>query len=214
MVPDQDWILYGAWLTTPDDMPGPANTGSACSSTVWTPMATRASSAIRANRRRRSMTGGATGVYVDRSRTGIFNSRCHSGRPPSPTLSMPRERYRGPESTISGTPTVTILGLDTAADPNDPTGGGENDWLVRLNSTEVAIHRWRQRLQSGRGPADPRTAYQLGGRSVELPALWRRRQAARYHRHGRPGRQHGRPGAFGRGRQLPRHHRRSVYEWR
>ena len=70
-VPDQDWMAYGAWLTTPDDTGGPT-TGSACSSTAWTPgrprpLPTTPSSPVHPDGLRGSATysGGATGVYVD-----------------------------------------------------------------------------------------------------------------------------------------------------
>ena len=36
-VPDQDWMAYGAWLTTPDDtrLAAVKHTESACSLTAW-----------------------------------------------------------------------------------------------------------------------------------------------------------------------------------
>ena len=163
MVPDQDWILYGAWLTTPDDM----RTGEHRVGVFFDGMDTYAATPAVELTGTAKYTGGATGVYVDRSRTGMFNAdatltAAFGSADAAGTLSGQIDNFRNTNG--------DFLGLDTAADPNHPTGGGENDWLVRLD--EVAITGGGSGTISGDADGTSWTGqwnYQLYGGGDRLP---------------------------------------------
>ena len=143
-VPDQDWMVYGAWLTTPDVMAGMHRVG-----VFYDGMDAYAVSATtnvfdetNANGLHGSAkySGGAAGVYVDGSETGMFTARASltanfdvDGRGDTDsgdnTISGRIDNFMGTDG--------TYLGTDTAMDPNDPTAGGENDWVVLFSSTPL-----------------------------------------------------------------------------
>ena len=143
-VPDQDWLVYGAWLTTPDVMAGTHRAGVffngmdayAADSTTGVFSATNANGLHGSAK----YSGGAAGVYVDGSEAGMFTAQA--------TLTANfdvdgRGDDDAGDNTISGridnfmATDGTYLGTDTAMDPNDPTAGGENDWVVLLPSTDL-----------------------------------------------------------------------------
>ena len=137
LVPDQDWMAYGAWLTTPNaggtthrlgvffnglDTYVPADMAFA----VGDPAGLRGSA---------TYSGGATGIYVDGGASGLFTARAmltanfdvnsngvsNTG---DYTISGRIDNFRGTNG--------VFLGGDTADDPNDPIASGENDWVVVL----------------------------------------------------------------------------------
>ena len=140
-VPDQDWIMFGAWMTTPDDMAGDHRLGVLFQGmqpyenggTALTAGATGVHGTA-------TYSGGAAGTYVDEDETGFFTARA--------TLTANFDVNRN-DAADTGDYTVSgriddfrnmngdFLGADTAADPNDPNAGGENDWVVRLQSTAI-----------------------------------------------------------------------------
>ena len=131
-VPDQDWILYGAWLTTPDDN----TTGEHRVGVFFDGMDTYGNGTFDAMVLTGEATynGSATGIYVDRARTGLFTAdatlKADFGMATEAGMIEGRiDNFRNTNG--------DYLGLDTAANPNDPTAGGENDWVVLLTSTAL-----------------------------------------------------------------------------
>jgi hypothetical protein len=124
-VPDQDWFVYGAWATTPDVPVGSHRVGvffegmneyNYGDGTALTGTAT--------------YNGGAAGVYRDGTNSGLFTARATLMASFTPnTLAGRIDDFRNTAG--------VFLGQDTAADPNDPVAGGENDWVVLLNSTSI-----------------------------------------------------------------------------
>ena len=136
-VPDQDWMAYGAWLTTPDDTSGDHRLGVFFNGMdVWTPAA-NALDATTANGLRGTATysGGATGVYVDGDDSGLFTAdamlTAHFDKDSTAEKVVGTDyRISGRIDNFRGTDGV-YLGSDTQASPNDPSAGN-NDWVVEL----------------------------------------------------------------------------------
>ena len=136
-VPDQDWMAYGAWLTTPDDAAGDHRLGVFFNGMDTYETATNAFTADDAAGLRGSATysGGATGVYVDGTDSGLFTAEA------SLTATFDKDStggnvvaddymISGRIDNFRGTDGVA-LGADTGDMPN-PQGRGENDWVVEL----------------------------------------------------------------------------------
>ena len=141
-VPDQDWMAYGAWLTTPDDAGGTHRLGvffngmdpwepAAASLTATDPAGLRGSA---------TYSGGATGIYVDGMDSGLFTAEASltakfdvnsNGVDDTGdyTISGRIDNFRGTDG--------VALGADTGDMPN-PEGRGENDWVVELGSLDIA----------------------------------------------------------------------------
>ena len=142
-VPDQDWIAYGAWLTTPDDAPGDHRLGVFFNGMdPWT-AATNSLTATDAAGLRGSATyrGGATGVYVDGDESGLFTARAmltarFDGDMDGVDDTDVDYRISGRIDNFRGTDGVA-LGSDTGDRPN-PQGRGENDWVVELGALDIA----------------------------------------------------------------------------
>ncbi len=141
-VPDQDWMIYGAWLTTPDVMSGTHRVGVFFSGMApytrtfapgGTPFGLTGSA---------TYSGGATGVYVDGTRSGLFTAAANltatfdvngNGTDDATTDFMVSGRIDNFKDSAG-----RFLGADTAANPNDPVAGGENDWVVLLGTADLA----------------------------------------------------------------------------
>ena len=136
-VPDQDWMAYGTWLTTPDAAAGDHRLGVFFNGMdPWAPAANSLDATNAAGLRgSATYSGGATGVYVDGDDSGLFtaramltakfdvNSNALGTDAGDYTLSGTIDNFRGTDG--------VYLGDDTQASPNDPTAG-ENDWVVEL----------------------------------------------------------------------------------
>ena len=150
-VPDQDWIAYGAWLTTPDQTHGDHRLGvlfNGMDLYAPAPVATTSGGEIDTNafnpaapdglRGSATYKGGATGIYVDGGDSGLFTAdaslTAHFDKD-STAAKVDGTDYQisGRVDNFRGTDGV-FLGDDTEASPNDPDGGGENDWVVLLGS--------------------------------------------------------------------------------
>ena len=138
MVPDQDWMAYGAWLTTPDDAPGEHRIGVFFNGMdPWAP-ATDSLDATNAAGLRGSATysGGATGIYVDGADSGLFTARAMLTADFDADMDGEDDATEymisGRIDNFRGTDGV-FLGDDTQRSPNDPTAG-ENDWVVLLGA--------------------------------------------------------------------------------
>ena len=143
-VPDQDWMAYGAWLTTPDDATGDHRIGVFFNGfDAYTPAENSLDAADAAGLRgSATYSGGATGVYVDEGDSGLFTAdatltadfdKATNGIQNDDTdyvISGRIDNFRGTDG--------VFLGADTEATPNDPVAGGENDWVVLLNAFDFS----------------------------------------------------------------------------
>ena len=162
-VPDQDWIVYGAWITTPDDQANGENRVGVFHDGM------QEYAYVLTNRPMGSATyrGSATGVYKigpgDEPEAGLFTARASLTANFDVAVDANDNMLSGRIDNFKDTRGF-YLGSDTAADPNDPDGGGENDWVVILNPAEIAAGgvvtggnvggsadgvRWGQDLASG-----------------------------------------------------------------
>ena len=146
MVPDQDWMVFGLWLTAPNDPSGshrigqffdgmnPYDTAPDTADTAF-PVALTG----KANYK-----GGAFGLYeIDREEqdgqlstdeAGMFTAEAEltadfGNATDAGTLSGEINNFKD----LSG----RFLGYDNRRFPNSPDGGGEGDWVVRLNSAAL-----------------------------------------------------------------------------
>ena len=113
--------------------------------------------------------GGATGVYVDGATSGLFTADANlsasfdvngNGADDGTTDFMLSGRIDNFRNSAGN-----FLGSDTAATPNDPTAGGENDWFVTLlgtgTNTTVDLNTTGGDIAAGTG-AIPNTATTAG----------------------------------------------------
>ncbi len=137
MVPDQDWLAFGVWVTAPDDeVNGVHRVGVFHESMDNMPVADSLTG-------KASYEGSTAGVYVDRNRsddmdkTGLFTARAmleaDFGNNSTPgTLTGMIDNFKDDQG--------RFLGEDTAADPNDPVKGGDSDWSVVLNAGTITAN--------------------------------------------------------------------------
>ena len=151
-VPDQDWMAYGAWLTTPDDAGGthrigvffngmdPYEGNVAPPPPPSMPSMPPHEAGLRGTA---TYSGGATGIYVDgtagsglftaeASLTANFDRTSNGTNLPDVDADDDDFMISGRIDNFRGTDGV-FLGDDTQADPNHPTAG-ENDWVVMLRA--------------------------------------------------------------------------------
>lgn len=145
MVPDQDWMVFGAWLTTPDLATGTHRMGvffngmdtythaDAQGNNLFTVGATGLNGSA-------TYSGGAAGVYRDGTAAGLFTAEANLtanfdvdgdgvADAGDYTLSGRIDNFRGTDG--------VYLGDDTQGSPNHPTAG-ENDWVVSLGQVNLA----------------------------------------------------------------------------
>ena len=157
MVPDQDWMAYGAWLTTPDDAAGNHRLGVFFNGMdPYNPAQNALTASDKAGLRgSATYSGGATGVYVDRTMnadgrtytensglftadatlTAHFDSTSNGTDDAADTDDTNDYSISGRIDNFRGTDGV-FLGDDTQASPNDRTAG-ENDWVVLLGRSHI-----------------------------------------------------------------------------
>ena len=141
-VPDQDWMVYGAWMTTPDNTAGPHRIGRFYNGFDVYDAGTNFTATDEAGLHgTATYNGGATGIYVDGDESGLFTATA--------TLTADFD-VNGNDTQDDGDYSISgrihdfrgtdgvYLGEDTAATPNDPNAGGENDWVVMLGSSTLA----------------------------------------------------------------------------
>ena len=128
MLPDQDWLAFGFWLTAPDNEMGVHRLGvfsdgmetydydNARTTGALTGTATYA--------------GAATGYYVNGANSGMFNAiAALTANFGTNMLSGKIEDFVNSQG--------GFIDSDNRADPNDPAEGGEGDWAVILGATEI-----------------------------------------------------------------------------
>ena len=140
-VPDQDWMAYGAWMTTPDNLSGPHRIGTFYNGFDPYDAGDNFTADNAAGLHGTAeYNGGATGVYVDGMVSGLFTATATltatfdgngDGTDDATDYMMSGSihDFRGADG--------VFLGGDTAAMPNDPDAGGENDWVVLLNASDI-----------------------------------------------------------------------------
>ena len=139
---DQGWLAYGAWLTTPNNVRGVHRVGVFFNGMNTYGTANNVFVAGDGNGLRGTATysGGAAGVYVDRAASGMFTAIAHltadfdvgndgTADPGDYRLSGSIQDFRDTAG--------AYLGADTAAHPNDPVSGGDNDWVVLLTAADL-----------------------------------------------------------------------------
>ena len=128
-IPDQDYMVFGAWLTVPDD-----NVNGEHRMGVFYDGMRDHGDVAGALTGKAKYEGGAAGVYRDRTASGMFTARAvlevdFGDDSAAGTLSGRIDDFRNSAG--------VFLGTDTLADPNDPVSGGENDWVVILESDTI-----------------------------------------------------------------------------
>ena len=129
-VPDQDYMVFGAWLTVPDDNVNGEHRIGVFYDGMREYVATDVDRLIGTA----TYKGGAAGVYRDANdASGMFTANAtltadFADAAPG-TLEGRIDNFRNSNG--------VYLGTDTAANPNDPTQGGENDWVVTLSSSAI-----------------------------------------------------------------------------
>ena len=145
MVPDQDWMVYGAWLTTPDVEGGTHRLGVFFNGMNPYAAGNNVFTVGDANglHGKAIYSGGAAGVYADGKESGMFTATAdltayfdvdgNGTADPGDNDYMLSGKIHDFMDTAGN-----YLGTDTADDPNDPMGGGENDWVVQIPMTNIA----------------------------------------------------------------------------
>ena len=164
LVPDQDWMVYGAWMTTPDDAAGTHVIGVLANGFDPYAGANNVFTITDMNGLHGSATysGGAAGIYVDGTASGLFTAEATltanfdvdgDGMADANdyTINGRIDNFRGTDG--------VYLGDDTQADRNDPVAGGENDWVVLLNGSDSTM---RVDLTGLTGGAIPNTSTTAG----------------------------------------------------
>ena len=129
MVPDQDYMVFGAWLTVPDD----AENGEHRIGVFHDGMRDYDAATVQRLTGKATYEGGAAGVYSDSSgdlpASGMFTARAvlNADFGASEADGMLSGRIDNFTNSAG-----IYLGTDTARNPNDPATGGENDWVVTL----------------------------------------------------------------------------------
>ena len=143
MVPDQDWMAFGLWLTAPNDPKGAHRIGQFFDGMdpYDTDPATAATAFPVGLKGKAEYKGGAFGLYeIDREEqqgqlstdeAGLFTAEAtltaDFGTDAAPgSLSGEIDNFKD----MSG----RYLGSDNRLTPNSPDGGGEGDWIVRLDN--------------------------------------------------------------------------------
>ena len=139
-VPDQDWMAYGAWMTTPDNANGPHRIGRFYNGfDVYAAGDNFDATNAAGIHGTAEYNGGATGIYVHDEDSGLFTATA--------TLTATFDAngdgvddatdymISGRIHDFRGTDGVA-LGADTGDMPN-PQGRGENDWVVMLNTVDL-----------------------------------------------------------------------------
>ena len=154
MLPDQDWLAFGFWLTAPDDAAnGLHRIGVFHDGMDMYAFSEGGDTAGQGLEGSATYDGSAAGYYVNGEESGLFTASAHL------TADFGEDNANG---TLSGrvdnfkNGMGAFIGTDTRADPNDPMAGGESDWVLTLRSSEIS-------LGGGLGAAGTETNRQIGG---------------------------------------------------
>ena len=152
-VPDQEWLAFGFWVTSPSD-PGNGvhrlgvfyqgmheylynNSTDPVRTVVLTTPAEYSDADNLGLRGTASYEGDAAGYYVDGMDDGVFTATANL------TAVFNDNSSATTDHSVSGRihdfrrSDGSYLGADTPANPNDPTHGGEGDWYVNLGTSSI-----------------------------------------------------------------------------
>ena len=126
MVPDQDWLAFGVWLTAPDDTPvGMHRVGVVHSGRQAYAYSTATGLVGSATYK-----GNAAGYYINRGDSGVFTADVNLNADfDADMLSGSVNNFRNSRG--------GFVDSDTIQNPNDPNQGGEGDWVVQLGITQI-----------------------------------------------------------------------------
>ena len=148
-LPDQDWIAFGFWMTSPDDAvngdprlgvtyQGMEEYGYPTEARVAMFDSTDTAGNRNGLRGTATYDGAAAGYYVDGMDDGMFTARASltaafkdddASTTDDHVLSGRIDNFRRSDG--------SYLGSDTPSNPNDPNRGGEGDWYVNLGATMI-----------------------------------------------------------------------------
>ena len=131
ILPDQDWLAFGFWLTAPDaTIDGVHRVGVFSDGMDEYPFAAAGVSLTGSA----TYTGSAAGYYVDGNDDGLFtadaNLAADFGETDTGTVSGRIDNFKNSMG--------AYISSDTRGTPNDPAEGGEGDWVVRLSATGIS----------------------------------------------------------------------------
>ena len=141
-------LVYGAWLTTPNKVGGEHRAGVffggmnifGGTNTYGTDNNAFVAGDDNGLRGTATYSGGAAGVYVDGTASGMFTATAsltaHFDVDGDGTADAGDYTLSGSIHDFKDT-AGTYLGNDTAAHPNDPVSGGDNDWVVLLTAADL-----------------------------------------------------------------------------
>ena len=146
MLPDQDWLAFGFWLTAPDDTPnGLHRLGvfyDGMDTYDYADATDLTGPGVNNLKGSATYAGAAAGYYVDGMASGVFTA--------SSALTATFDANGNGTHDDAGDHMLTgrihsfknsmgeFLGSDTRADPNDPDSGRDSDWTVRLGAMSIS----------------------------------------------------------------------------
>jgi hypothetical protein len=154
MLPDQDWLAFGFWLTAPDDAAnGLHRIGVFHDGMDMYAFSEDGDAAGQGLEGSATYDGSAAGYYVNGEESGLFTASAHltadfDDGSTNGTLSGRVDNFKNGMG--------AFIGTDTRADPNDPMAGGESDWVLTLRSSQISPG-------GGLGAANTDTNRQIGG---------------------------------------------------
>ena len=135
MLPDQDWLAFGFWLTAPDDAAnGLHRLGVFHDGMDMYAFSEDGDDAGKGLDGSATYDGAAAGYYVNGEESGLFTANAYL---------MADFGHGNANGMLSGrvdnfkNSRGAFIGTDTRANPNDPLAGGESDWVVTLRETEI-----------------------------------------------------------------------------
>ena len=132
MLPDQDWMAFGVWLTAPDNK---AN-GEHDIGVFYNGMENYSNAGDSTLDGTAKYTGDAAGYYVNGAEHGLFTA----------TASLTATFAAGETDSLEGSindfrdSQGRYIDSDNDATPNDPLKGGEGDWVVLLTSANIGTN--------------------------------------------------------------------------
>jgi hypothetical protein len=134
MLPDQDWVAFGFWLTAPDDTPNGLHRLGVFHDGMDMYSFTDEGNAGQGLDGTATYDGAAAGYYVNGADSGLFTASSHltavfGDANENGMLSGRIDDFKDSMG--------AYIGSDTRAEPNDPVLGGESDWVLTLRSSGI-----------------------------------------------------------------------------
>ena len=148
MVPDQDWMVFGSWVTAPDDPGGTHRFGGFYDGMDAYNYGDATTAGLKGSAK---YAGVASGFYsIDREEDKTADGYEHSSDEAGLFTASARLTVNfdvagtANDHMLSGeifdfkNVNGRYLGYDTQADPNHPDGGGDNDWTLKLDAARIS----------------------------------------------------------------------------